>query len=88
MLFGAYLVKYVPQEGEEMSGIAARLNRMASYGDSFTQRRESSSLKRKAKKVAKAAEEAESDAAATDEKAEEPENKESKSDDKADEKSE
>jgi len=88
MLFGAYLVKYVPQEGEEMSGIAARLNRMASYGDSFTQRRESSSLKRKAKKVAKAAEEAEGDAAATDEKAEEPENKESKSDEKADEKSE
>lgn len=54
MLFGAFLVKYVPQEGEELSGIAARLNRMGNYGDSFTQRREKASEK-KALKVAKAA---------------------------------
>ncbi|MDA8558146.1 RDD family protein, partial [Candidatus Poseidoniales archaeon] len=54
MLFGAFLVKYVPQEGEEMSGIAARLNRMGNYGDSFTQRREAAS-KKKAQKVAKVA---------------------------------
>jgi hypothetical protein len=54
MLFGAYLVKYVPQEGEELTGIAARLNRMGNYGDSFTQRREAAS-KKKAEKVAKSA---------------------------------
>ena len=54
MLFGAFLVKYVPQEGEEMSGIAARLNRMGNYGDSFTQRREAAS-KKKAQKVTKVA---------------------------------
>ena len=54
MLFGAFLVKYVPQEGEDMSGIAARLNRMGNYGDSFTQRREAAS-KKKAQKVAKVA---------------------------------
>jgi hypothetical protein len=56
MLFGAYLVKYVPQEGEELSGIAARLNRMGNYGDSFTQRREAAKKKKaeKAKAVAKA----------------------------------
>ena len=88
MLFGAYLVKYVPQEGEEMSGIAARLNRMASYGDSFTQRRENSSMKRKAKKEAKELEEAEGKAAAPDEKADDTENAESKSEEKTDEKSE
>lgn len=88
MLFGAYLVKYVPQEGEEMSGIAARLNRMASYGDSFTQRRESSSMKRKAKKEAKELEEAEGKDAAPDEKADDTENAESKSEEKTDEKSE
>ena len=46
MLFGAYLVKYVPQEGEELTGIAARLNRMGNYGDSFTQRRETASKKK------------------------------------------
>jgi hypothetical protein len=88
MLFGAYLVKYVPQEGEEMSGIAARLNRMASYGDSFTQRRESSSMKRKAKKEAKELEEAEGEAATPDEKADDSEKAESKSEEKTDEKSE
>lgn len=88
MLFGAYLVKYVPQEGEEMSGIAARLNRMASYGDSFTQRRENSMSKRKAKKVAKAADASEAEDAVSDEKADGNDTDESKSDEKADEKSE
>ena len=88
MLFGAYLVKYVPQEGEEMSGIAARLNRMASYGDSFTQRRENSMSKRKAKKVAKAADASEAEDAVSDEKADGNDTDESKSDEKTDEKSE
>lgn len=85
MLFGAYLVKYVPQEGEEMSGIAARLNRMASYGDSFTQRRESSSKKRKAKKEAKAEETAEE--GADGDQIGDTDKEESKSEEKADEKS-
>jgi hypothetical protein len=60
MLFGAFLVKYVPVEGEEMSGLAARLNRMGSYGDSFTQRREAA-MEKKAQKEAKLAEDAEGD---------------------------
>ena len=54
MLFGAYLVKYVPQEGEELTGIAARLERMANYGDSFTQARETSRLKKAEKEASKA----------------------------------
>lgn len=54
MLFGAYLVKYVPQEGEELTGIAARLERMANYGDSFTQAREASRLKKIEKEAMKA----------------------------------
>jgi|TARA_B110000459_G_scaffold203932_1_gene262761 hypothetical protein len=56
MLFGAYLVKYVPQEGEELTGIAARLERMANYGDSFTQAREASRLKKVEKEAMKAEE--------------------------------
>ena len=54
MLFGAYLVKYVPQEGEELTGIAARLERMANYGDSFTQARETSRLKKAEEEASKA----------------------------------
>lgn len=54
MLFGAYLVKYVPQEGEELTGFAARLERMANYGDSFTQAREASRLKKVEKEAMKA----------------------------------
>lgn len=49
-LFGAYLVKHVPAEGETSSGFIGRLEGMASYGDRFTERSEA----RKAKKAEKA----------------------------------
>jgi hypothetical protein len=80
MLFGAYLVKYVPQEGEELTGIAARLNRMGNYGDSFTQRREAAS-KKKAEKVAKSAtkvsdDDASAENAASEESKDEPDDSE------------
>lgn len=77
MLFGAYLVKYVPQEGEELSGIAARLNRMGNYGDSFTQRREKASQK-KALKTAKAVTKATEDDNSSDKAANEEPKDESK----------
>ena len=54
MLFGAFLVKYVPLEGEELTGLAARLEGMANFGDSFTAKREQSRLKKVEKAVAKA----------------------------------
>ena len=80
MLFGANLVKYVPQEGEELTGIAARLNRMGNYGDSFTQRREAAS-KKKAEKVAKSAtkvseDDASAENAASEESKDEPDDSE------------
>jgi hypothetical protein len=52
MIFGAYLVKYVPSPDEELTGIAARLEGMANFGDSFTKRREES-MKKKVNKVKK-----------------------------------
>ena len=58
MLFGAFLVKYVPQEGEELTGIAARLEGMANFGDSFTAKREEARLKKIEKAAAKADEKA------------------------------
>ena len=61
MLFGAYLVKYVPQEGEELSGIALRLESMANFGDSFQKRQENAAKKRAVKKEATLAESAASD---------------------------
>lgn len=66
MLFGAFLVKYVPQEGEELTGLAARLEGMANFGDSFTAKREDSRLK----KIEKAAIKAEEDASETSDKSE------------------
>ena len=56
MLFGAFLVKYVPQEGEELTGLAARLEGMANFGDSFTAKREESRLKKVGKAAIKAEE--------------------------------
>lgn len=69
MLFGAYLVKYVPQEGEELTGIAARLERMANYGDSFTQAREASRLKKIEKEAMKAEQNEASDKESEDKEA-------------------
>ena len=87
MLFGAFLVKYVPQEGEEMSGIAARLNRMGNYGDSFTQRREKASQK-KALKAAKAVAKATEDDNSSDKVAAEEPKDESKDESEDNEKTE
>ena len=61
MLFGAYLVKYVRAEGEELTGIALRLESMANFGDSFQKGRENAAKKRAVKKEATLAESAASD---------------------------
>jgi len=61
MLFGAYLVKYVRAEGEELTGIALRLESMANFGDSFQKRQENAAKKRAVKKEASLAESAASD---------------------------
>lgn len=61
MLFGAYLVKYVRAEDEELTGIALRLESMANFGDSFQKRQEKAAKKRAEKKEAAAAEGASSD---------------------------
>ena len=57
LLFGAYLVKYVPSEDEKATGIWARLENMGNFGDQLLKRQE----ERKAKKEQKAAEAAEGD---------------------------
>ena len=77
MLFGAFLVKYVPQEGEELTGIAARLEGMANFGDSFTAKREEARIKKIEKAASKAEEKAEEEADKTDDS-----EKESSDDDK------
>lgn len=57
MLFGAYLVKYVRAEDEELSGIALRLESMANFGDSFQKRQEKAAKRRAEKKEAALAQE-------------------------------
>ena len=53
-LFGAFLVKHIPAEGEVSTGFIGKLESMASYGDRFTQRQEQKSAKKAAKETAMA----------------------------------
>ena len=50
-LFGAFLVKHVPAEGEVSTGFIGKLESMATYGDRFTQRQEEKSAKKASKVV-------------------------------------
>ena len=61
LMFGAFLVKHVPAEGEQSSGFWAKLENMGNYGDQFAARRE-------AKKVSREQKAAEDAAAKEDEK--------------------
>jgi len=45
LMFGAYLVKHVPTEGETSSGFWAKLENMGNYGDQFAARREAKKAK-------------------------------------------
>ncbi len=47
LMFGAYLVKHVPVEGEQSSGFWAKLENMGNYGDQFAARREAKAIKQK-----------------------------------------
>ena len=51
LVFGAYLVKYVPSDDEKATGIWARLENMGNFGDQLLKRQE----ERKAKKEEKEA---------------------------------
>lgn len=46
LMFGAYLVKHVPTEGEQSSGFWAKLENMGNYGDQFAARREANKQKK------------------------------------------
>jgi len=50
-IFGAFLVKHIPAEGEVSTGFIGKLEGMASYGDRFTQRQEAKSAKKVAKEL-------------------------------------
>ena len=58
LVFGAYLVKYVPAEDEKATGIWARLENMGNFGDQLLKRQEERKAK-KEEKEAKAGEETE-----------------------------
>ena len=73
LMFGAYLVKHVPIEGEASTGFWAKLENMGNYGDQFAARREA----KKASRDQKAAEAA----AAKDEESSDDASKDSDSDD-------
>ena len=51
LMFGAYLVKHVPVDGEESSGFWAKLDNMGNYGDQFAARMEKSKVKKAKKSV-------------------------------------
>ena len=50
-MFGAFLVKHVPAEGEVSTGFIGKLENMSSYGDRYTKRKEEK-IAKKAEKVA------------------------------------
>ena len=54
-MFGAFLVKHVPAEGEVSTGFIGKLEGMATYGDRFTQRQEDKAAKKAAKELSVAA---------------------------------
>ena len=67
LLFGAYLVKYIPSEEEKATGIWKRLENMGNFGDQLLKRQE----ERKAKKEAQAATKAEAEASSEETSAQE-----------------
>jgi hypothetical protein len=66
LLFGAYLVKYVPSEEERATGIWARLENMGNFGDQLLERQEKRAAKA-AEKAAKAEEKAVENEASSEE---------------------
>ena len=44
VIFGAYLVKHVPEKGEKSSGFWAKFESMGDYGDKFAAKREARRL--------------------------------------------
>jgi len=66
LLFGAYLVKYVPSEEERATGIWARLENMGNFGDQLLERQEKRAAKA-AQKAAKAEEKAVENEASSEE---------------------
>ncbi|MBR95961.1 MAG: hypothetical protein CMA81_03980 [Euryarchaeota archaeon] len=79
LMFGAYLVKHVPADGESSTGFWAKLENMGNYGDQFAARREAKKAEREqkaAEEAAKAEEESQKeDAESTPETKEEPKTK-------------
>tara|TARA_B110000444_G_scaffold260460_1_gene307538 strand:+ start:20520 stop:21485 length:966 start_codon:yes stop_codon:yes gene_type:complete len=53
-IFGAYLVKHVPAEGEVSTGFIGKLENMSSYGDRYTKRQEEKLAKKATKNIADA----------------------------------
>ena len=51
LMFGAYLVKHVPVEGEQSSGFWAKLENMGNYGDQFAANRKAKAIKQKEAKT-------------------------------------
>ena len=58
-MFGAFLVKHVPAEGEVSTGFIGKLENMSSYGDRYTKRQEEKMAKKAVKVAGKIADEAE-----------------------------
>ena len=56
LIFGAYLVKYVPSEDEKATGIWARLENMGNFGDQMLKRQEERKAKKEQQKLESAKE--------------------------------
>ena len=85
-MFGSFLVKHIPAEGEVSTGFIGKLESLASHGDRYTKRKEEQDAKKAAKEVAgaKKAKEAASDAKkeSSEDESESPEDKKEKKDKK------
>jgi hypothetical protein len=63
-MFGAFLVKHIPAEGEVSTGFIGKLESLATHGDRYTKRKEEQDAKKAAKEMADAKKAKESIAAA------------------------
>ena len=70
-IFGAYLVKHVPAEGEVSTGFIGTLENMSSYGDRYTKRKEEKDAKKAERALVAAISPEQTDEDSSDSKTEE-----------------
>ena len=72
VLFGAYLVKHVPEKGEKATGFWAKFESMGDYGDKFAAKREARKIAKEQQMEEESKESKESETETSDEEKDKP----------------